>query len=77
MQKRVTKMIKRIRNFGHERRLKLLKLHSLERHRVIKESATFLTKKLPKARIEVTTYKPRADHCTGWSESLVTSYILF
>ena len=27
-------MIKRIRSFSYERRLKLLKLHSLERHRV-------------------------------------------
>ena len=34
MQRRFTKMIKGIRNFSYERRLKLLKLHSLERRRI-------------------------------------------
>ena len=33
-QRRMTKMIEGIRNFSYERRLKLLKLHSLERRRV-------------------------------------------
>ena len=34
VQRRMTKVIKGIRNFGYERRLKLLKLHSLERRRL-------------------------------------------
>ncbi|ORD92985.1 hypothetical protein ECANGB1_2036 [Enterospora canceri] len=34
VQRRMTKMIEGIRNFSYERRLKLLKLHSLERRRV-------------------------------------------
>ena len=34
VQIRMTKMIEGVRNFSYERRLKLLKLHSLERHRV-------------------------------------------
>ena len=33
VQRRMTKMIEGIRNFSYERRLKLLKLHSLERRR--------------------------------------------
>ena len=32
--RRMTKMIEDIRNFSHERRLQLLKLHSLKRRRV-------------------------------------------
>ena len=34
VQRRVTKLIQGNRNFSYERRLKLLKLHSLERRRV-------------------------------------------
>ena len=34
VQRRMTKIIEGIRNFSYERRLKLLKLHSLGRHRV-------------------------------------------
>ena len=34
VQRRMSKMIKGIRNFSYERRLNLLKLHSLERRRV-------------------------------------------
>ena len=33
--RRMTKMIEGIRNFSYERRLKLLKLHSLERRKVM------------------------------------------
>ena len=36
VQRRMTKMIEGIRNFSYERRLKLLKFHSLERRRKIK-----------------------------------------
>ena len=34
VQRRMTKMREGIRNFSYEKRLKLLKLHSLERHSV-------------------------------------------
>ena len=34
VQRRMTKMIEGIRNFSFEKRLKLLKLHSLERRRI-------------------------------------------
>ena len=34
MQRKMTKMIEGIRNFSYERKLKLLKLHSLERRKV-------------------------------------------
>ena len=34
VQRRMTKMIEGIRNFSYEKKLKVLKLHSLERRRV-------------------------------------------